>query len=532
MLHTLLTNELFALLAVISSGLLLGRVKIGGLTLGSSGVIFTALALGAFGYNVPAAFGLFGLVLFVYCVGLAAGPGFFRVFVRQGKAFAHLSTALVVLATATTWALATAFAIPVDLAAGIFAGAMTSTPALAAAMEALPPGSRVPVGYGIGYPFGVVGILLFVQVLPRLLGRGLDELSARLASEQDRGREIRRVLVEIVNPAVSGKTLNDLGFIADANCQVPRVLRGDRLTPISADFTLEAGQHVLVIGREARLLPVISLLGRRSDRGDVSVDTERERMQVVVSSRNVARKTLGDLKLLSNFGVTVSRIRRHGFEFVPKPADEVEYGDALNVVGEPENLRRFAAFAGHRARTAHETDLISVGIGIIAGIMLGTVSFSLGDSHFALGMAGGPLVVALLLGHFGRVGPIVGHVPPASRMLMLELGLAFFLSNAGVDAGHQLVPVVREYGPALCLASAAVIVLPLSLGYVVGRFALGLNLLEILGGVCGGATSTPGLGIITSKTDSDVPVVSYAAAYPVALILMTVFAQLLVAVLS
>jgi putative transport protein len=208
--------------------------------------------------------------------------------------------------------------------------------------------------------------------------------------------------------------------------------------------------------------------------------------------------------------------------------DEIEYGDALTVVGEPENIEKFSGFAGHRERTFYETDLISVGVGIIAGIILGLVSFDLGGKSFALGMSGGPLFVALILGHFRKIGPVKGHMPQASQMLLMEFGLVFFLAEAGVQAGHTIVSVIQQYGVELCYAASAVVLAPTIAGYLLGRFGLRMNLLQIIGGVSGGMTSTPGLGVITSKTDSDIPVVSYAAAYPVALILMTVFAQVLV----
>ncbi len=517
-----------ALFVVITTGLLVGRLSILGLSLGSSGVIFTALLAGHFGYEIPEGVGTLGLVIFIFMIGLRAGPTFFRGFVGQGGSLAKLAVALILSGSAAAFVLAKWRDIPVDLAAGIFAGALTSTPALAAAMERLPEGSQVAVGYGIAYPFGVVVVVLFVQFLPRLLRTDLRRLGAELEEANAPGRRIVRVLVEVLNPAVIGKRLVDLAFLGDSNCQVSRYLSGTRLVPVAGDHVLEEGQRVLVIGREFRVPHVVSLLGKEAEGVDYHMDTERERQTVVVSSRNVVGKTIAELRPIHSFGVTITRIQRHNLEFVPWMSDEIEYGDALSVVGEPENIEKFAAYAGHRERTLHETDLISLGAGVIAGIILGMVSFDLGGRSFALGMSGGPLFVALILGHFGRVGPVKGHLPQASQMLLMEFGLVFFLAEAGVRAGHTIVPVVQKYGLELCLAAVAVKFTPLAAGYLMSRYVLKMNLLQTIGGVCGGVTSTPGLGVITSKTDSDIPVVSYAAAYPVALILMTVFAQILV----
>ena len=339
MVETLLSNGVVSLFTVITVGLLLGRVKIAGLQLGSSGVIFTALALGHFGFNIPSGVGSLGLVLFVYCVGLRAGPSFFRSFIRQGKSLAKLAVVLVMLGALSTWAIAKLMEIPADLAAGVFAGALTSTPGLAAAMERLPAGSQAAVGYGIAYPLGVVAIVLFIQLLPRFLSQNLSELGKQLDAHDDPGRRIVRVLVEVVNPGVIGKRLSDLDVIADHNCQVPRVLRGNRLAPVSADFVLSEGEHVLVVGREFRVPIIVDLLGKKSEKTDYIMDTERERRLVVVSSSKVVGRTLADLKPIHSYGVTVSRITRHNLEFVPRMSEEVEYGDALLVVGEPEISR-------------------------------------------------------------------------------------------------------------------------------------------------------------------------------------------------
>jgi putative transport protein len=532
MLQALLDNSLFVLFAAIAVGLLVGRVNVGGLSLGSSAVIFVALVLGHFGADIPDGVGTVGLVFFVYCVGITAGPGFFRAFAAQGKALTVLVAVTVAVAAAATVLVAHLFTVPADLAVGIFAGGLTSTPALAAAREWLPAGSNVAVGYGIGYPFGVVGVVIFVQLVPRLLRADLAGLSRELSAAPQARQRIVRALVEVVNPGVIGRRLGDIDFVARSGCQVSRQLRDDRLVPVPANLVLDAGQHLLVVGLEFNVNRVVTLLGRPSDRTDCIMDTERQRMRVVVSARDVVGRSLAELKVRTEFGVTISRITRHDLEFVPDADDVIQYGDSLHAVGEPDDLERFAKFAGHREKSFDETDLISLAIGILAGILLGLVSFELGGTRLSLGLAGGPLVVALLLGHFGRIGPVVGSLPRASRLLMMELGLVLFLCDAGVKAGGSVVPVIQQHGLSLCLAAAVITALPLVAGYVVGRRLLGMNLLQVLGGACGGMTSTPGLGAVTAKVDSDVPVVSYAAAYPVALVLITIVAPMLVSILS
>jgi putative transport protein len=524
-----LENPLLVLFATITLGLLVGQVRIAGVSLGSSGVIFVALAMGHLGARLPDEVGKIGLVLFVYCVGITAGPSFFRVFVRHGRQIGQLTVALVLVAAGSAWLLARTLSIPADLTAGLFAGSLTSTPALAAAMERLPQGSQVAVSYGLAYPFGVVAVVVFVQLVPRLLRVDLNALSRSLAARDAENREIVRVLVEVVNPAVTGQRLADLPFIAESNCQVSRQLKGNRLVPVTADFQLEAGQHVLLVGRQFRVDRVLPLLGHRSDKTDFVMDTEHERSQVIVTSKEVVGRSLRDLRLLASFGVTVSRITRYDLEFVPDLDDVVEYGDALSVVGEPANLQRFAEHAGHRARAFDETDIISLGLGVIVGVLLGLVEFRLGGQTLKLGLAGGPLLVGLLLGHLGHLGRLRGHLPRASRLLLQEIGLVFFLAAAGLEAGAGIVEVVRGRGLELCLVAIVIAFVPMVAGALAARYVFKMNLLQSLGAVCGGMTSTPALGVITSSVDSEIPVISYAASYPVALILATVMAPALVA---
>ena len=532
LLDALRDDPLTATLLCITAGMLVGRLNVRGLSLGSSAVLFAALAMGAAGIKILPGVGALGLVLFVYCVGITAGPSFFRVFRRQGKQLALLAAVLAFGAVATTLLAALAFSIPSDLSAGLFAGAMTSTPALAAALELVgDAGSNVSVGYGIAYPFGIVGVVLMVQLLPRLLGADLAELGREAEQSTPKASRIVRVLVEIANPAVFGRKLDELQLFQRLRCQASRVFQGERLVPPARDLTLAAGQQLLLVGSQEDVPIAIDHLGKRIDR-DVPMDTERERIQIIATSPHVLDKKLSEITAFSRFGVTISRMVRNEVEFVPRGRSVVHAGDVLTVVGAPADLRQFADFAGHRSKAADETDIISLVGGILIGACLGMIHWPLpGDETFALGLAGGPMIAGLLLGHFGKIGPIAGHIPRASRIVMMELGLVLFLADAGASAGASFLPVFQQYGLKLALAAASATVVSIVLGLSTAHYLLRMSLIQALGGICGGMTSTPGLGVITAKTDSNLPVVSYAAAYPVALILTTICAQLIVSVL-
>ena len=523
-------DQLLCLFLTVFLGALLGRVSFRGLSLGTSGVIFVALAIGHFGYSVPNSAGLLGLVIFVYCLGISAGPRFFRMFREHASALAIVGATMIVAAVATTWAFAYTVGLPADLAAGIFAGALTSTPALAAAAESLPPDSQLAVGFGIAYPFGAIGVVLFVQLAPRFLQQKPNEQDAEESAVA--ASKIVRQVIEVANPSVAGKKLNDLSILEKSNCQVSRALIGEHMQPITGNFTLQLGQAVLVVGAEADIDLIVEVLGRKSDHVEYVLDTERQRRRVVVTSDEVVGRSLQDLHFRSRFGVTIERIMRHDVEFVPDPSQKLQFGDALTATGETSGLKKFVASAGHRERSFDETDLISLALGVLLGVLLGRVQFQLGDDSFSLGMAGGPLLVGLIMGHVGRVGPIVGHFPRAARLLLTEIGLAVFLATAGVKAGGQLLPVLQSHGFGLCIGAILITFVPLIVGIVLTRYAIRLGLLRSLGGICGAMTSTPGLGALTSSTDSNVPITSYATVYPIALILMSLIAPLLVSMMT
>ena len=521
-----------ALFAVIGLGMVFGRISFFGVKLGNSGVIFAAIAFGALGYRTPSSIGNLGLVLFVYCIGITAGPGFFRSFARQGSNLAQLGLLLTGLGALTAVLLAWLFGIPAGLAVGIFAGAMTSTPALAAALEALGDTPEVSVGYVIAYPFGAVGVVMFVQVLPRLLRLDLNREALRHGHDTSGEGAIERAVIKVTNPALFGKSIREQAVAASLHCQISRVSRGDALVPVAADSIFEEGGYVLAVGKRNKLALLTDYLGEKSDRA-FAIDVERERLRVVATAKAVTGKTLRELNLRHRFGVTITRLERNAVTLAPHSETVIQYADRLTAVGEPDNLGEFAKFAGHRAKALDETDMLSVAAGIVLGLALGQVPLLLpGGVTVRLGMAGGPLFLGLLLGHFGRIGPLSGYIPRPARMFMLEIGLVLFLAAAGSQAGEQFLATLREYGLQLPLMAVLVAALPMGAGYLFASRCLKLNLLQILGGICGGMTSTPGLGAVTGKTDSDLPVVSYAAVYPLALILVTLAAQLLARVIS
>ncbi len=533
-LHNLFLNQpLVVLFALISTGLLLGGVKVKGINLGSSGVLFTALLAGHLGYSIPAGVGTLGLVLFVYCVGIGAGDRFFTSLAREGAALAKLALLIVVLGAAMTWIGAILLDIPAGLATGIFAGALTSTPALAAATEGLAAkggADAVSIGYGIAYPFGVIGVVLFVQVLPRILKINLDSITDSPDSKRD--NRVENVLVEVTNPTLFGQRISESGVTNFNACQICRIYSGGSLVPLQYDDPFEENQILLLVGRSSELKIAIDLIGKRSDR-KLPKDVENERQSLVVTSTIFIGQKLGDVAPLRNYGVVVTRITRLGLTFVPNANTVIERHDHFTCVGRVDDLKRFSTAVGHRSSAIDATCLLSLSVGLTLGIVLGMLPFGLpGGTPITLGLAGGPLFVALVLGHFGKIGPIFGFIPRQTRMLLQELGLVFFLANAGVRGGGALMVTLQEHGFGLFALGICISVLPLIAAWPVATRFFRMTPLQALGGICGGMTSTPALGALTSKTDSQTPVTSYVSAYPVALIFMIIIAKVLIKLIA
>lgn len=521
-------NPLLVLFIIVALGLLLGAIKIRNLSLGMSGVIFSALGFGMLACTIPASVDKVGLVLFTYAVGLGAGHGFFAIFKSHGARFAKLGVIITGSGAAVAWGAATVLKLPAEVATGIFAGALTSTPGLASALDVASDQGAVSVGYGLAYPIGVISVVLFVQLFPRI---ARIDLAKAADNHPKTTAQISRVLAEVQNPLLFGRRITDVRFFSGNRCRILRYLDGEQLVPVTPETCLEQGMHVLVVGEEETVPDAIDFLGKKSTHRYV-IDSDTHHT-VVVTSPNVVGKTLRELGILSEFGLTISRISRHGVEFIPSANTVIQPVDILTVVGPRENTQRFKQYAGHKRRVLNETDLVAVVVGIGTGIFLGMMPITIpGVGSFTLGLAGGPLVTGLVMAHFGQIGRFRGYIPPAARLMMMNLGLVFFLAGAGITAGARIGGIIAAHGPALIAMAALVAVVPMLFGYLFARKVLKLDALEALGGITGGMTSTPGLGAVNSAVDSEVPAMSYAAIYPVALIFMTVLCQLLVRLLG
>ncbi len=528
---------MLVLFAILAIGSWIGQISIRGLSLGAAGVLFTALVFGHFGKTVPKEVMDLGLLLFVYAVGISAGPRFFRTFRRNGIQFVVIAGATLLIGALATIGLALALHLPYDLSSGLFTGALTCTPALAAAIDVIerisPTGSAsASVGYGIAYPFSIIGVVLLVQVLPRLLRRNLRAEESRwLQERQAETPSLMARQFRITNPNCHGKRVFDVNPHRMVLANISRIKRGGQVFAAGPQMELQLGDVVMVVGTEPELEKMRFLLGEETDER-MDVNSNVLAVDVEVAQESLTGKSLADMRLWEQYTVVITRIRRQGLELVPTGGATLEMGDNIRVVGDKDAVEAFVKLVQGSPRRADETNMVPFLIGLLLGIAVGSIPVNLPNGlTVKLGMAGGAFIVSLLIGHFGRIGPFRMYVPAAARNLSRELGLMLFLAGAGVSAGAHFVEVIQERGWILLVAGAVITILPALTGILLMHYYYRMNLLSTMGALCACMTNPPGLSAANAQTETDLPALSYASVYPVALIFKILLAQGLVEIL-
>ncbi len=521
------TTGIGALFLVVSLGILLGKVKIAGISLDLSGILFVGLILGHFGVKVPDAFLSFGLVLFVFSVGMQSGPGFFDAFRKNGRSFILMAIMIIALTAVATYLLKLITGSEEALMVGIFNGALTSSPGLAAATEASN-SPLVPVAYGVAYPIGIVGVILGVNLIPKLLKIDFKKEEEKyLESIHEEFPQVFGKTFEIVNPNISGKTIGEINIREISNCTASRVLQqGVALTP-SVDTIINTGDLIRLVGTEDDLKKAELLFGAPVEK-EIPLSGKYDIRWVVVTNKKIINKSYQNVNI-SAYNSSVVKLRRSGVDITPTPSTIFKFGDKLLLAGTKSGVDRAAELIGDNKKLLSETDLLPIFVGVLAGLFLGKVKIPFfGLFDFTLGNTGGALLAGLLLSKIGKTGPILWTISSSANQMIRKLGLVLFLAVIGTNAGENLLEIIKGNGPILIWMSIIITFIPIILGIILGRFVFKMNFLTILGLVTGIMTSTPGLGAVQSKSDSNAGPVAYATVYPFALVLVILLSQILV----
>lgn len=522
----LLSNSYFALFLIVALGFMLGRIKIAGLSLDVSAVIFVALVFGHYGVIIPKDFQNLGLVLFIFTIGIQAGPGFFESFKKEGRQLASFATLLILIAGLITIGVVFIFDIDKNIAIGLFTGALTSTPGLAAAID-YTNSPLASIGYGVGYPFGVIGVILFIRFLPKILGISLKN------SEEDYHSKLKEEVPEIIrrnfvveNENVVGKTIGELKIRYMTKAVVSRVVHeGVAVTP-TPETILRKGDLIKAVGTEDALKRVQLLIGEPTDE-EIPLDPNYDVRSVLVTNKEVVNKTIGQINLLHTYNATITRIRRSGINISPTPGFKIQFGDKLIIACSKTNMEMVANIFGNDQKRLSDTDILPVALGIILGVLVGKINIALGSFAFSPGLTGGVLIVALVLSRTGKTGPVIWTMSGAANQLLRQLGLIFFLAAVGTDAGAEIVSIFEKYGARLFLFGGLITLIPMIVSAIAAKYFFKMNLLSLLGAISGSMTSTPGLAAADSMTETNAHSVAYATVYPVAMVLLIIVVQLI-----
>jgi putative transport protein len=524
-------------------GMALGSIKVRGIGLGTAGVLFAGILVGHFGEEVDHRtldfVKEFGLILFVFTIGLQLGPGFFATLQQQGVKMNLVAAAVVILG---------AFAAPIigwfayfDPAAvlGIFCGAVTNTPSLGAATQALatmpgisPDRLTLPaLAYAVTYPTaiaGIIGTLLFVKQIFRIDPvREAKEFAAKNRRQID---PLERRTLVVTNPNLDGVRLAAIPGRLESGVTISRVRQGNEICAATDGTVIHRDDRIAVVGTRLGLDQFERVIGERSDEDLVLAESGITFRRVVVTDRAVMGKTVEELDLDDRFGVAVTRITRADIEMSAVPGLRLQFGDMVQIVGRDVDLDKAATALGNSLKELNETHFIPFFIGIVLGIALGTMPIMFpGLPHpIRLGLAGGPLIVALVLGRLGRIGRQVWHMPMNTNLAFREFGIALFFAAVGLGAGAKFFSTVfTATGFQWLLAGACVTILPILLLGIFARGVWKMNFMDISGMLAGSMTDPPALAFASNIARSDAPTVAYATVYPLTTLLRILSAQVL-----
>ena len=523
----LLSSTYFVLFLIIALGFIVGNIKIKGISLDVSAVIFVALVFGHFGVQIPKEIQQIGLTLFIFTIGIQAGPGFFESFKKNGRELIQLAFILVGSASLVTVVAVYLLGIDMNVAIGLLTGSLTSTPGLAAAIETTQ-SSMASIGYGIAYPFGVIGVILFVRLFPKFMRIDVDQEAKKIEEEtQQNFPELFNKNFVVENEYIVGKSIRDLKIRSMTQANISRIMHnGESIVPLPTTV-LEKGDIVKLIGTEQAIEKARMLIGEETTE-KIPLSREYVVESILVTNKDVVNKTIGQLNVLANYNARITRIRRAGIDIVPSSKSEIRFGDKLIVACGTANIKNVRHLFGNDSKKLSDTDFFPIATGIVLGVLVGKLQISFGsDFTFSLGLTGGVLLVALVLSRIGKTGPILWTMSGASNQVLRQLGLLLFLSVVGTSAGSNLVETFQQSGLTFFVVGIVITILPMLITTLIGHYLLKMNLLNLLGALTGSMTSTPGLAAVDTMADSNAPSIAYATVYPIAMVFLIVCVQLL-----
>lgn len=540
-------HSILLLSFVIAAGIQLGKIKVFGVSLGITLVLFVGIILGHFGFtinhNVIHFFKEFGLILFVYSVGMQVGPGFFSSFKKGGITLNMLACGIVFLGVVTAIILHYATGIPMPTMVGILSGAVTNTPGLGAAQQAFSDmygstDNTIALGYAVAYPLGVIGIILSIIFIRYVFRVNFDKENEQLNKEDaSHMNEAKPVSLIVKNPAVFGKSVGELSNLLEhRDFVISRIWHDSdkQIEIVSANTVLMENDKVFVITTEQDAQTIKTFIGEEIDmerKQWIRMESQFINRRILITKPELNGKRLGQLKLRKLYGINITRINRAGVDLVATPHLTLQVGDRVNVVGTETAVTNVEKVLGNSMKRLNEPNLITIFIGIALGIVLGSIPITFPGipQPVKLGLAGGPLIVAILISRFGYKYKLVTYTTQSANLMLREIGITLFLACVGISAGDGFVDTIVNNGGFAWIGYGFIITtIPLLVIGCIGRYFCKVNYFTLMGLIAGSTTDPPALAYSNATAGNDAPSVGYATVYPLTMFLRVLTAQLLI----
>lgn len=538
-----IAHTVFTLAITIAIGIALGKIKIAGISLGITWILFVGIALSSFGMQIdPTIIAFvkeFGLILFVYSVGMQVGPSFFSSFKQGGMRLVGIATAIVLGGVLTAYIIHLVTGTPIPTMVGVLSGAVTNTPGLGAAQQAYADSTgltdpTIAMGYAVAYPLGVVGIIISIVLLRAIFRIKLDKEKEALESSNE-SKYAAKISIELTNTNLFGRSVQETRGLINRSFVVSRICRANGTIEIAnANTVLSENDKMLIICASEDVEAIEMMLGHQINMQHsdwLNLDQQFISRRIIITQPHINGKTIGELRLRSSYAVNVTRVNRSGVDLIPEHNLELQIGDRLTVVGSEMAIDAVAKALGNSMRRLREPNLISIFLGIFLGVLVGSIPIAIPGMPQAvkLGLAGGPLIVAILISRFGAHYHLVTYTTMSANLMLREVGISLFLAAVGISAGEGFIDtVVNQGGYMWVLYGIIITMLPILLVGIFARKVFKLNYFTLMGVVAGSMTNPPALAYSNATAGNDVPAVSYATVYPFMMFLRVLTAQLFV----
>ena len=538
-----IAHTVFTLAITIAIGIALGKIKIAGISLGITWILFVGIALSSFGMQIdPTIIAFvkeFGLILFVYSVGMQVGPSFFSSFKQGGMRLVGIATAIVLGGVLTAYIIHLVTGTPIPTMVGVLSGAVTNTPGLGAAQQAYADSTgltdpTIAMGYAVAYPLGVVGIIVSIVLLRAIFRIKLDKEKEALESSNE-SKYAAKISIELTNTNLFGRSVQETRGLINRSFVVSRICRANGTIEIAnANTVLAENDKMLIICASEDVEAIEMMLGHQINMQHsdwLNLDQQFISRRIIITQPHINGKTIGELRLRSSYAVNVTRVNRSGVDLIPEHNLELQIGDRLTVVGSEMAIDAVAKALGNSMRRLREPNLISIFLGIFLGVLVGSIPIAIPGMPQAvkLGLAGGPLIVAILISRFGAHYHLVTYTTMSANLMLREVGISLFLAAVGISAGEGFIDtVVNQGGYMWVLYGIIITMLPILLVGIFARKVFKLNYFTLMGVVAGSMTNPPALAYSNATAGNDLPAVGYATVYPFVMFLRVLTAQVFV----